>query len=83
MMIAVGMCLVIATGGIDLSVGSVMVVSGAVSMEFLQQRRLADSVGAAFAAFGLALARQRASSARSTACSSRSSGSSRSSARWS
>jgi ribose/xylose/arabinose/galactoside ABC-type transport system permease subunit len=35
MMIAVGMTLVIATRGIDLSVGSVMAVSGAVSMEFM------------------------------------------------
>src|SRR4051812_34887978 len=35
-LIAVGMCLVIATGGIDLSVGSIMVVAGAVSMEFLK-----------------------------------------------
>ncbi len=35
-MIAVGMSLVIATRGIDLSVGSIMVVSGAVSMEFLK-----------------------------------------------
>ena len=34
LMIAVGMTLVIATAGIDLSVGSIMVVSGAVSMEF-------------------------------------------------
>jgi len=36
MMIAVGMTLVIATRGIDLSVGSVMAVAGAVSMEFMQ-----------------------------------------------
>ena len=35
MMIAIGMTLVIATRGIDLSVGSVMAVSGAVSMEFM------------------------------------------------
>jgi ribose/xylose/arabinose/galactoside ABC-type transport system permease subunit len=38
MMIAVGMTLVIATRGIDLSVGSVMAVSGAVSMEFMRRR---------------------------------------------
>ena len=55
MMIAVGMCLVVATGGIDLSVGSVMVVAGAVSMEFLRGAQAPDSVGAAFAAFGLAV----------------------------
>lgn len=34
-MISVGMCLVIATAGIDLSVGSLMAVSGAIAMEFL------------------------------------------------
>ncbi|WP_262425131.1 ABC transporter permease [Brachybacterium sp. Z12] len=34
-MISVGMCLVIATAGIDLSVGSVMAVAGAVAMELL------------------------------------------------
>ncbi len=53
MLIAVGMCLVVATGGIDLSVGSVMVVSGAVSMEFLHSA--SGSVGDAFLAFGLAV----------------------------
>src|SRR5690349_18959921 len=52
MLIAVGMCLVVATGGIDLSVGSIMVVSGAVSMEFLHSA--SGSVGDAFLAFGLA-----------------------------
>lgn len=51
MMIAVGMCLVVATGGIDLSVGSVMVVAGAVSMEFLSAAP--DTLGSAFAALGL------------------------------
>jgi len=54
MMIAVGMCLVIATSGIDLSVGSLMVVAGAVSMEFL--KGASDNLGAALAALGLALA---------------------------
>ncbi|MBP3977434.1 ABC transporter permease [Microbacterium sp. BLY] len=53
MMIAIGMSLVIATGGIDLSVGSLMAVAGAVSMEFL--RAAGDSFGAALAAVGLAL----------------------------
>lgn len=53
MMIAVGMCLVVATGGIDLSVGSVMVVAGAVSMEFLSAAP--DTVGSAFAALGLVI----------------------------
>ncbi|WP_156761641.1 ABC transporter permease [Microbacterium karelineae] len=53
MMIAVGMCLVVATKGIDLSVGSVMVVAGAVSMEFLSAAGAPDSVGAMFGALGL------------------------------
>jgi simple sugar transport system permease protein len=56
LMIAVGMALVIATGGIDLSVGSLMVVAGAVSMEFLQAAGDTSSVGAMFGALGLALA---------------------------
>lgn len=54
LLISVGMCLVIATGGIDLSVGSLMAVSGAVSMEFMSTRP--DTLGAAVAAIGLALA---------------------------
>lgn len=53
MMIAIGMSLVIATAGIDLSVGSLMAVAGAVSMEFLSAA--GDSAGAALAAVGLAL----------------------------
>jgi galactofuranose transport system permease protein len=56
LMIAIGMVLVIATGGIDLSVGSLMVVAGAVSMEFLSAAGDSSSVGAALAALGLALA---------------------------
>ena len=55
MMIAIGMSLVIATAGIDLSVGSLMAVSGAVSMEFLKNVGDSSSVGAALAAIGLAL----------------------------
>ena len=50
------MALVIATGGIDLSVGSLMVVAGAVSMEFLKAAGDASSVGAMLGALGLALA---------------------------
>lgn len=53
LMIAVGMCLVIATSGIDLSVGSVMAVSGAVSMELLSS--LGTGPGAAAAAVALAV----------------------------
>lgn len=55
LMIATGMCLVIATGGIDLSVGSFMAVSGAVAMEFLHGGS-ATSVGATVVAVLLALA---------------------------
>jgi simple sugar transport system permease protein len=55
MMIAIGMSLVIATGGIDLSVGSLMAVSGAVAMEFLRAAGDSGSVGAALGAIGLAL----------------------------
>lgn len=53
MMIAVGMCLVIATSGIDLSVGSVMVVSGAISMEFLSSAP--NTLGSAALALLMAL----------------------------
>lgn len=53
LMIATGMALVVATGGIDLSVGSVMVVAGAVSMEFMSARP--DTLGAALVALLLAL----------------------------
>ncbi|HJB11472.1 MAG TPA: ABC transporter permease [Candidatus Brachybacterium merdavium] len=52
-MISVGMCLVIATAGIDLSVGSVMAVAGAVAMEFLASA--GGSPTAALGALGLAL----------------------------
>lgn len=53
LMISLGMALVIATGGIDLSVGSVMAVAGATSMVFLKDAG-ADP-GSAFLALGLAL----------------------------
>ncbi len=58
MMIAVGMCLVIATSGIDLSVGSVMVVAGATAMEFLSGAPdgVASAAVALVMALGLALA---------------------------
>ncbi|TRY20103.1 ABC transporter permease [Tessaracoccus rhinocerotis] len=53
MMISIGMCLVIATSGIDLSVGSVMVIAGAVSMQFLAAAP--NTFAGAMAALGLAL----------------------------
>lgn len=55
LMIAVGMTLVIATSGIDLSVGSVMAVAGAVSMQFLVNSASPDTPGAALIAVLLAL----------------------------
>jgi simple sugar transport system permease protein len=55
LMIAVGMSLVIATGGIDLSVGSVMAVSGAVAMVFMKDAGESGSVWVALGAIGLAL----------------------------
>ncbi|WP_105567005.1 ABC transporter permease [Microbacterium halophytorum] len=53
MMIAVGMCLVVATKGIDLSVGSTMAVAGAVGMEFLSSAP--NTAGAAFTALLLVI----------------------------
>lgn len=55
LMIAVGMSLVIATGGIDLSVGSVMAVSGAVAMVFMKDAGQSGSLGVALGAMGMAL----------------------------
>ena len=55
LMIATGMCLVIATGGIDLSVGSMMAVGGAVAMEYLSNANASDSIGAAAVAILLAV----------------------------
>ncbi|WP_022890442.1 ABC transporter permease [Agromyces italicus] len=55
LMIAVGMSLVIATGGIDLSVGSVMAVSGAVAMVLMKDAGDSGSVLVALGAIGLAL----------------------------
>lgn len=54
-MIATGMCLVIATGGIDLAVGSLMAVSGATAMQYLHGADAPTSVGAATIAVLLAL----------------------------
>ncbi|KRA24878.1 sugar ABC transporter permease [Microbacterium sp. Root61] len=54
-MIALGMTFVIATKGIDLSVGSVMAVGGAAAMETLRAINDPNSVGAMFTAIGIAL----------------------------
>lgn len=53
LMIAVGMTFVISTAGIDLSVGAVMAVSGAVAMTMLQNS--GGGAGAALLALGAAL----------------------------
>ena len=55
MLIAVGMTLVVATAGIDLSVGSVMVASGAVAMQFLAGTDVPNSMGGVLGAIGMAL----------------------------
>lgn len=54
-MIALGMTLVIATSGIDLSVGSVMAVAGATAMQFLANTPDRDTFGAAATAMLLAI----------------------------
>lgn len=55
LMVAIGMCLVIATGGIDLSVGSAMVIAGAVTMQFLSGSNSPNSIGTVALALLLAL----------------------------
>ncbi|MBD8477252.1 ABC transporter permease [Microbacterium sp. CFBP 8794] len=54
-MIALGMTFVIATKGIDLSVGSIMAVGGPAAMELLRSLNASTSIGAMFMAIGLAL----------------------------
>lgn len=54
-MIALGMTFVIATKGIDLSVGSVMAVGGAAAMETLRAINEPNSFGAMFTAIAVAL----------------------------
>src|SRR5664279_5048053 len=48
MMVALGMTLVIATRGIDLSVGAIMAVSGAVALTLIDGSADSGSVGAVF-----------------------------------
>jgi simple sugar transport system permease protein len=55
-LVAIGMTLVIATGGIDLSVGAVMAIAGAIACWFIDRQSDQDSVGAVLAAIGLAVA---------------------------
>ncbi|MEE6274310.1 ABC transporter permease [Georgenia wangjunii] len=55
MLLALGMCLVIATGGIDLSVGAVMAISLAVSLEYIDNAADGGSLGTALTALLLGL----------------------------
>ncbi|MBB5874012.1 simple sugar transport system permease protein [Allocatelliglobosispora scoriae] len=55
-LVALGMTLVIATGGIDLSVGSVVAISGAVACLWISELDDQNSVGGVLVALGLALA---------------------------
>ncbi|HEY6795319.1 MAG TPA: ABC transporter permease [Kineosporiaceae bacterium] len=54
-LVALGMCLVIATGGIDLSVGSVVAISGALACLHISQATNQNSTQVVLAAVGLAL----------------------------
>jgi len=54
-LVALGMTLVIATGGIDLSVGSVMAISGAVACLWVSEQGDQNSVSGVLIAVGLAL----------------------------
>lgn len=56
LMISIGMTLVIATSGIDLSVGSIMAVAGAVAMQYLHGSSNPNSPATIAIAFILALA---------------------------
>jgi simple sugar transport system permease protein len=54
-LVALGMTLVVATGGIDLSVGSVVAISGAIACLHVSGLRDQNSVGGTLAAVGIAL----------------------------
>ncbi len=56
MLVALGMTLVIATGGIDLSVGSVVAIAGAIACFYISRQPDQNSVGAVLIAIALALA---------------------------
>ena len=56
MLVALGMTLVIATRGIDLSVGAVVAISGSVSLSWIAGSPNPESLGTVFVAVGIALA---------------------------
>lgn len=55
MLVALGMMIVIATRGIDLSVGAVMAVSGAVALTIIDASPTPDDLGTVFIAIGIAV----------------------------
>ncbi len=55
MILAIGMSMVLATGGTDISVGSVMAISGALACSIVDQRILGGLQGNVFAAIVIAL----------------------------
>ena len=55
MVLAIGMTMVLATGGTDISVGSVMAISGALACSIVDQRILPGLGGNVFAAVAIAL----------------------------
>lgn len=54
-LVALGMTLVIATGGIDLSVGSVVAIGGALACLYISKQEEPNSVGVVLVAVGLSL----------------------------
>lgn len=56
MVLAIGMTMVLATGGTDISVGSIMAIAGAVACSIVDQRILPGLGGNVFAAIVIALA---------------------------
>ncbi len=56
LLVALGMTLVIATRGIDLSVGAVVAISGAVALSFIASSPTPDSLTTVLVAVGIALA---------------------------
>ena len=55
MLLAIGMTMVLASGGTDISVGSVMAISGAIACSIIDKRILSAANGSMVAAVGLAL----------------------------
>ncbi len=56
MLLAIGMTMVLASGGTDISVGSVMAISGAIACSIIDRRILPAANGSMVAAVGFALA---------------------------